>query len=75
MFCYFLCMHSTELEVCNKTAKVIKDELQRTLNKLADDRKKSLLVYFMGYTKTVHCCYCYYLGSHPGRHPGGGTPM
>ena len=57
MLCSFLCMYSTELEVCDKSAKVIKDELERILNKLADDRKKALLVCFMGYTKTVYCCY------------------
>lgn len=44
---------STDLEVCDKPAKFIKEELGRALNKLAGDKKKVVLVYFMGYTKTV----------------------
>ena len=44
---------STEFEICDKSAKNIKEELERALNNLAGNRNKNVLVYFMGYTKTV----------------------
>ena len=50
---FFILSILTELEACDKSAKVIIEELRKVLNKLADDQKKVVMVYFMGYTKMV----------------------
>lgn len=42
-----------ELEACDKPAKVIIEELRKAINKLADDQKRVVMVYFMGYTKMI----------------------
>ena len=61
--CFFV--YSTE-EFCDKSAKVIMDGLRNALNKLADDKKRVVMVYFMGYTRMVRfadlCNFC--LGHH-----------
>jgi len=46
----------TELEACDKPAKLIIEELRKTINRLADDQKRVVMVYFMGYTKMVCLC-------------------
>lgn len=42
-----------ELEACDKPAKFIIEELRKTIDRLADDQKRVVMVYFMGYTKMI----------------------
>lgn len=52
IWCLFT-FYLTELEACDKPAKFIIEELRKTINRLADDQKRVVMVYFMGYTKMV----------------------
>lgn len=41
-------------DFCDKPAKFVKENLRRTLTKLADGEKKEVMLYFMGHTKMVY---------------------
>ncbi|CAH3023725.1 unnamed protein product [Porites evermanni] len=48
-------------EVINKTGKEIKNELRESLNKLSEDKKdRVVMVYFMGYTRKILDCNCFF---------------
>jgi len=40
-------------EICDKSAKDIKDDLRKILNRLANKKQTLVMVHFMGYTKMV----------------------
>lgn len=41
-------------DFCDKFAKVVKENLRKTLTKLADGEKKEVMLYFIGHTKMVY---------------------
>lgn len=40
-------------EICDKSAKDIKDDLRKILKRLANEKQTLVMVHFMGYTKMV----------------------
>lgn len=49
-------------DFCDKFAKVVKENLRKTLTKLADGEKKEVMLYFMGHTKMIMDCNYFYGG-------------
>jgi len=43
-------------EICDKSAKDIKDDLRKILNRLANKKQTLVMVHFMGYTKMIMDC-------------------